>query len=200
MRESLVYMIKSTGITHFPTHKELNEFYGSSSLSVALTRMGGTRRWSKMLNLPAKACANTEFGNKYELQAISDIKQEVGVKCVLTTERYPYDLYTENNTKIDVKASMPLKGRNFDVWSFNLEKRVPTCDIYLFYCIGWDSKIVKRVIIPSCAIAGIGQIGIGSLSKYDNYIERWDLVEDYDNFMNEMSHRIDLIPKRRTMA
>lgn len=199
IREALEKMISETGITHFPTHKELNDFYGNHALSVVLSRRGGTRRWCKILNLSPRACSNTCFGNKYERKAIEDIEKETGIKSELTKERYPYDVYTDNGTKIDIKASMPMRGRNFECWSFSLEKRVPTCDIYIFYCIGWDDEVKKRVIIPSCAIAGIKQMSIGGLCRYDNYIERWDLIKEYDVFMNDMKNKIDILPKRRTM-
>lgn len=199
IKEAVELVVKETGITHFPTHRELNDYYGNNGLSVRLSRTGGTRRWSKILNLPPSACSNTKFGNKYELQAITDIKQETGLNSELTIERYPYDIYVENGVKVDIKASMPLKGRNFDCWTFNLEKKIPTCDVYIFYCIDNIAEIRKRVIIPSCVLYGISQVGIGSLSKYDNYIERWDLIMEYDNFLKGIKNKISLIPKRRTV-
>lgn len=198
IKKALELVVKDTGITHFPTHRELNEYYGNSSLSVRLTRTGGTRKWSKILNLPPSACSNTKLGNKYELKAITDIKQETGLDSELTIERYPYDIYTGNGVKVDIKTSMPMKGRNFDCWTFNLEKKIPTCDFYIFYCIDRIAEIKKRIIIPSCVLYGIAQVGIGSLSKYDNYIERWDLIMEYDNFLKEIKNKISLIPKRRT--
>jgi hypothetical protein len=198
IKEAVKLVVKDTGITHFPTHKELDEYYGNYALSVILSKTGGTRRWSKILNLPPSACSNTKFGNKYELQAIEDIKQEIGLDSELAIERYPYDIYVENGVKIDIKASMPLKGRNFDCWSFNLEKKMPTCDIYIFYCINTSAEIAKRVIIPSCVLQGTKQVGIGTLSKYDNYIERWDLIKEYSDFLINIKEKIDFIPKRRT--
>ena len=197
-KEALENMIKETGISHFPTHKQLEDFYGDKGLTVYLSRNGGTRRWAEIFNLPTKACDNTVFGNKYELQAIEDIKRETGLDSKLTCERFPYDIYTGNGVKIDVKSSKPLRYRNFENWSFNLEKKIPTCDIYVFYCITFDEIVSKCVIIPSCCIDGIKQVGIGQLSKYDNYIERWDLIKEYGDFLSNIKKKIDLIPKRRT--
>lgn len=193
-------LVKDTGQSHFPTHKQMDEYYGGYGLSVAISRQGGIRRWSKVVGLPPAKCQNTEFGDKYELKAIEDIKQETGLDSILAPVRFPYDIYTDNTVKVDVKASRPMKGRNFDVWSFNLEKKIPTCDLFIFYCITGKHEIAKRVIIPACVMSGIKQVGIGSKSKYDNYIERWDLINDYARFQKDMSKRIMLIPKRRTTA
>ena len=195
---AIAKMIEETKITHFPTHKELNEFYCGCGLSAQISRRGGTRKWSKIFNLPVNNCDNIVFGNRYELQAIEDIKNETGYDSELTKERYPYDLFTNDLLKIDIKASKPLKGRNIDAWSFNLEKRMPTCDIYIFYCVNATDEIVKRVIVPACAINGIKQVTIGLLSKYDNYIERWDIIRYYSSFLSEMKTKIELMPKRRT--
>lgn len=195
---AVMQVVNTTGQTHFPTHRELNEFYGDSSLSKILSRHGGIRRWSDICNLPPAKCSNTKFGDKYELQAIKDIKQETGLQSVLAPVRFPYDVYTDNAVKIDIKAATPLKGRNFDVWSFNLEKKMPTCDIFIFYCITSKLEVAKRVIIPSNVVAGTKQVGIGTLSKYDNYIERWDLIVEYSDFMLKIKNLISLIPKRRT--
>lgn len=197
---AVMEIVRTTGQSHFPTHKQMDEFYGNSSLSKAVTRNGGIRRWTEILHLPPAKCKNTSFGDKYELQAIEDIKTETGLDSMLAPVRFPYDIYTDNAVKIDIKASMPLKGRNFDVWSFNLEKKIPTCDLFVFYCVTGQNDIAKRVIIPACVLSGIKQVGIGSKSKYDNYIERWDLINEYAAFQNDMSKRVMLIPKRRTTA
>lgn len=198
--DSIRTVIETTGISHFPTHRELDEFYGNKSVSCQLSKRGGIRRWSKLFELPPAKCANTKFGDTYELKAIEDIEEETGLKSILAPVRYPYDIYTNSTVKIDVKASMPLKGRNFDCWSFNLEKKIPTCDIYIFYCVRSDLKTSKRLIIPSSVLSGTKQVGIGSLSKYDNYIERWDYIAEYNDFMTDMKDQTELIPKRRTMA
>lgn len=196
--ELIEKVLKDVSISHFPTHRELNEYYGNRSLSVQISRRGGTKRWADIFNLPVAMCKNTNFGSKYEMKAIEDIKQETGFNSELTKPRYPYDILTDQSLKIDIKASKPSRGKNFDCWSFNLEKNMPTCDIYIFYCLKWTDEISKRLIIPSCALNGIKQLGIGSLSKYDNYVERWDLIKNYGDFLSEMKTKIDLIPKRRS--
>ena len=196
--DAIMEIVRTTGQSHFPTHRQMNEYYGNKGLSGTVSKRGGNRRWTEICHLPPAKCKNTAFGDKYEIETIEDIKRETGLESILAPVRFPYDVYTDNSVKIDIKASMPLRGRNFDIWSFNLEKKIPTCDLYIFYCITRRNEATKRVIIPACVLSGVKQVGIGSMSKYDNYIERWDLIIDYANFQSNMSKRIKLIPRRRT--
>lgn len=198
IKDSISMVIFGTGIDHFPTHKEMDNYFGNRALSNRVTKSGGTKRWAKEFNLPLKQCAKSSFGDKYEEQAEKDIKTETGINSKRTTVRYPYDIYAGNGIKIDIKASMPAKGRKFDIWNFNLEKKIPTCDFYIFYCVDNELNIVKRVIVPACVIEGIKQVGIGTLSRYDSYIERWDLIKTYDDFLKEIKSKVEFIHKRRS--
>lgn len=197
VEEAIKTLVDCTGQKHFPTHSEIINFYNNNALCVQISRRGGSREWAKKMNMTLKDC-ESKLGNEYELKAIEDIKNNTGFDSYLTKPRYPYDIYTNNQLKIDVKVSMPMKGRKYGSWTFNLEKREPTCDIFIFYCLDYAGSIVKTSIIPACAISGTKQLGMGELSKYDNYADRWDLIVEYDELLNKIKSKINLIPKRRS--
>lgn len=114
--------------------------------------------------------------------------------------RYPYDLLTNGNIKVDVKTSRKLDRKNsaFPYYSFNLEKREPTCDIFIFYCLDVDCNIDRTVIIPSCIISGKTQIGMGGLTKWEAYEDKWDYFDKYNEFYLDVLKTKKEIRKRRS--
>lgn len=197
IESELKHCISIIGEDHFPTHSELINQCNCKALAVAVSKNGGTKYWADKLNMPIKNCEST-LGNTFEIQAINDIKLNTNLESVTTVPRYPYDLYTADCIKIDIKASLPLKRSKIKDWSFNLEKKMPTCDIFIFYCLDKDHSIIKTCIVPSSVLSGITQVGMGSLSKYDSYTDRWDLILDYYKFYLEQKNKIAFIPKRRS--
>ena len=96
--------------------------------------------------------------------------------------RYPYDLLVGNNIKVDVKVSK-MYNNTIKMYTFNLEKRFPTCDIFVAYCIDDNKNIVKTYVIPSAILSGITQLSVGiDKSKYDIYLDKWDIVDKYAKF------------------
>lgn len=70
--------------------------------------------------------SETAFGNRFEIEAISDIFENTGLHSVQPSTRHPYDLIVDNSVKIDVKASKEFTNNcNSKAFTFNLEKRVP---------------------------------------------------------------------------
>lgn len=180
--EEVLKIVKEFNMETFPTHKELYEHFGDKSLSNAISKHGGTKYFSDKMNLKIKAC-ESKFGEKYELLAIDKILEFTNLNSEKMCVGYPYDLLTDKNIKIDIKVSNLF---NQSYYSFNLEKKSPTCDIFILFCVNKDEAIDKTIIIPSCIISGITQIGIGNKSKYDKYINRWDFIEKYCLFYNNI--------------
>ena len=186
IEERIMNIVNKQELTTFPTHSQMVSFYGNRGLAVKVSKTGGTRKWAKRLNLPLKSC-ESEFGNDYELLAIRLIKENLGFHCLKTKPRYPYDILVDDNIKIDVKVSYPFKNNcNAYANSFNLEKTEPTCDIYILFCLNLDSQITKTLIIPSCVLSGQTQVGVGSVSKYDEYIDNWILLKQYSEFYKRL--------------
>lgn len=175
-------IIEKFSMKTFPTHSELREYCGSKNISTAISKHGGTRYWAEKLNLPIKVC-ESEFGNDYELLAMKKIEELFGYKCIQTKPRYPYDLLINENIKIDVKVSRQF-FTNCHTWqnTFNLEKKDPTCDIFILFCLDNSGNYLKTVILSSCCVSGRTQVGIGKNSKYNKFIDNWEVVKTYNEF------------------
>lgn len=174
---------------YLPSRKEMIELYGNSSLSVAISKYGGLKYWSKRLGIPVKECESS-FGNKFENIAIKEIERHSGLKAVYTNSRYPYDILVDDSVKVDVKASkLYHKTKYANVGCFNLEKKLQTCDVFIFYCLDDNGNAYKRLIIPSTTLSGQCQIGIGQQSKWNMYIDRWDIIVSHADFFRQFKEK-----------
>ena len=180
--EMVAEIVKSNNMKTFPTHSELVEYFGNVGITNAISRHGGTNYFANKMGLDIKICESS-FGEEYELLTMKKIKELFGYECKKTKPRYPYDILVNGNIKIDVKVSRQF-FTNCNSWqnSFNLEKKDPTCDIFVFYCLDNNGNYLKTVILPSCCASGRNQLGIGKKSKYDSYIDAWNIVSDYNEF------------------
>ena len=88
-----------------------------------------------------------------------------------------------------MKSSTIIENNNgYKYHSFNLEKKEPTCDIYILYCIDNSDLIYKTYIIPSCHVYGQTQIGISAygISKWDRYKNNWAIFNTYNEFYQKL--------------
>lgn len=184
--KAILRIVNSLGINTFPTRSEIQNFYGNSALTNHISKNGGTRRWAEKLNLPIKQC-ESELGNDYELFAIKEIRNHVRLIARQTKPRYPYDLLVDESIKVDVKVSYPFMNNcGSYANTFNLEKKDPTCDIFILYCLDLEGEIIKTLIIPSCVTSGKTQIGVGRDSKWDCYKDKWEYLMEYSLFINNL--------------
>lgn len=198
-KEAIMEIVNSLKLKHFPSKRQIIDFCGNNALANRISRSGGSRYYADLLKLEIVNC-ESEFGNFFEELAIDEILENTGFSSLHTNVRYPYDLLTNGNIKVDVKASKKVKNKNanFPYHSFNLEKREPTCDIFVFYCLDENMEIEKRVIIPSCLLSGKTQVGIGGLSKWDAYIDKWEYFDIYNKFYDSVKSTAIYLPKRRS--
>ena len=184
IEQKIMEVVNKLNLDHFPTHAEMVKALGDKSLPCKISKDKGTIYWAEKMGLPIKY-SETSFGNKFEIVAISDIFENTGLHSVQTSSRHPYDLITDNSVKIDVKVSKEFTNNcNVKSFSFNLEKREPTCDIFVLYCLNNDETMRKVLIIPSCTLLGQTQVGVGENSKWNEYMERWDYIKQYSDFFN----------------
>lgn len=197
--DNLNLVINTLNIDYFPTKKEMNDFFGDSGLSNKICKTGGSKYWAGKMSLELKDC-ESKLGNKYEIIALNYIKNNLQLNTFEMKPRYPYDIFSGINVKIDVKVAFKSinEGCSMAYYSFNLEKKYPTCDIYILYCLGDDGSIEKTYIIPSCFVVGQTQIGISNLSKWELFEDRWDYIEQYNNFYNNILQSNSVVSKRRT--
>lgn len=199
VEEEIKKVIDELGLKRFPTKREIEEFYGNKELSNKIVRGGGSRYYASLFGLEL-VHTESEFGNFYEEYAIDDIFKNTGFLSSHMKPRYPYDLLTNGNIKVDVKTSRKLENKNpaFPYYSFNLEKREPTCDLFIFYCLDKECNIDRTIIIPSCIISGKTQIGMGGLTKWEVYEGKWDYFEKYNEFYLDLLSTKKEIGKRRS--
>lgn len=199
VEKEIMNIVNTLKLDRFPTKEEMIEFYGNRSLASKVSKSGGSRYYASILNLKLKGC-ETEFGGFYEDYAIDDITEHTGLSSVQMEIKYPYDILTDGNIKVDIKTSKRLhrKESAMPYYSFNLEKRDPTCDIFIFYCLNDELYIDKTIIVPSCLLAGKTQVGMGGLSKWDAYIDRWDYFKAYSEFYKGIKETEIITPKRRS--
>lgn len=185
---SIERVINSLELDRFPTHSEMVEFYGDKSLTNKISKSGGTKYWATRLGYSVKNC-ESKFGDFYERYSIDDILKNTKLKSYKNKVGYPYDITTNKHIKVDVKSSTIIENNNgYKYHSFNLEKKEPTCDIYILYCIDNSDLIYKTYIIPSCHVYGQTQIGISAygISKWDRYKNNWAIFNTYNEFYQKL--------------
>lgn len=187
VKGALQDLLKKEKLTYMPTAKQVREFMGNSSLVDAISRHGGYVFWAKELDLPLQR-GDTNLGREYELYCMEYLVNEFGFACEQMSIKHPYDLLV-GDIKVDVKcANLYKTPKNAYFYTFNLEKRSPTCDIFVCYCLG-ENGIAKTYVIPAVMLSGKCQLSVGEkTSVYDKYLDRWDLFEKYNEFYENIKN------------
>lgn len=172
-------VINALCIERMPTRKETVIVTKSNSLNCAICRTYKYSGWAKRLGLSIGNGSDTWFGKMYEEKA-TNLLMLLGYKVERMPTKHPYDLLLNDAIKIDVKAAKPYVQKNTGnkYHTYNLEKRNPTCDIYLLFALDDTERIF---IIPSLFVNQT-QIGIGKDSKYNKFMDRWDYIKKFDHF------------------
>lgn len=165
-----------------PTRAQVVDMCGNNSLAVAITKHGGYKYWANELGLEMTVC-ETRKGEYFEC-ICCEYLESMGFICKTPKPRYPYDILADE-VKIDVKCGSLYNGSHGNFYTFNLEKEMPTCDIYVCYCLGDKMNIIRTYVIPAVIMSGKTQLSIGEeKSKYDRYLSRWDIIREYADFLN----------------
>lgn len=175
-------------IDRFPTHSEIFNYTGNSSLNSAISKRGGTKFWMEKLGCKEKQC-ESQFGNYFEEYSVDLIKEKTGFDAYKNQVRYPYDITVNKHIKVDIKASsIVTNNQGYQYHSFNFGKKEPTCDIFLIFCTDYDGDINKIYVIPSCIVYGQTQVGISAYgnSKWDKFKDAWGYFDKYNSFYNEI--------------
>jgi len=185
IKEGIELVMYKAGIETMPTVSVTKKVLGNSSLSNAISKNGGFNYWAARLNLEQLGC-ETSLGKDYETYCLMFIQNELDLNVKQMSYKYPYDLLVENNIKIDVKVGKLYMNKG-SMYTFNLEKRAPTCDVFVAYCIDDNKDIIKTYVIPSSIMSGKTQLSVGiNRSKYDIYLDNWNLVYTYNKFYNKL--------------
>lgn len=185
VKQSILEVMEKLKISSMPTQTMTKNITGNNSLNNAITRSGGRIEWSKRLNVECKG-VETMLGRHFELLCQDSIIEKFDFDVEQMNCNYPYDLLANNQIKIDVKVSK-MYQKDFSMYTFNLGKKYPTCDLFVCYCVDDNENIIKTYVIPSAILSGKTQLSVGvKASKYDIYLDGWILLKAYDNFYKKI--------------
>lgn len=176
VEQEIKEVMRAMNIDRMPSRSEIELIRGDTSLTNKITKTGGFYFWANKLGLEIKN-SETKFGYEIE-KKISEKLAGDGYSCILTSIRHPYDILVDGCVKIDVKSAKKTRVKEGLVYSFNLEKKEQTCDVYVAVCLGDEESIEKIYVIPAHIMTGKKQLCLGvKNSIYDSYIDRWDIIE-----------------------
>ena len=181
VQQKIEHVMEKLDLTTMPTRSMIVNVTGNQSLVNEITRSGGVIGWAERLGIEHRGIETT-MGTRFEKTCMEFIQSKYDFNVEMMKAGYPYDLLVNDNIKIDVKSSRMYQGKH-NMYTFNLEKRFPTCDIFVAYCIDEENRIIRTYVVPSKVLSGITQLSIGiSKSKYDIYLDKWDVLLKYDEF------------------
>lgn len=169
-------------ISRMPSSSEL-ESIGRVDLQNAISKNGGFRRWSERLNLTLNNSASSK-GQNYELK-VKKWLMSLGHEVMLMSSGHPYDLLVNNNVKIDVKVGAAHHHFGSRSHTFRPSSKHSTCDIYICVALDETEEVENTFIIPS-KFAQVQTLNIGTNSKYDVFINRWEFVKEYTDFYDSI--------------
>jgi hypothetical protein len=151
-----------------PSKNELSAMK-KESLASSITRHGGYRAWALRMSLSLK---NTETARGQIIEdAICLFLAEQKFVVERMTTRAPYDFFVNGHLRIDVKSAQ-YGEYGHDHYSkgfvFALNKKIPTCDLYILCGVNKGNEILWRYFIPASQ-ARITILTITPHGKYTRY-------------------------------
>lgn len=186
IKKEIFKVADALNLSRMPSKSEIEFVTKNSALTNKISKTGGFYKWAERLNLKIKD-SETKLGYAYELE-VRDRLRKLGYLAETTGIRHPYDLIVNNAIKIDVKVARPfINQKSGRYHTFHLEKLPHTCDLYIIVALDEEGIEEKLLIIPSKCIQSISQLSIGRVSAYDIYKDRWDYLEQYNDFYNKLA-------------
>lgn len=188
IESELLKSIEILGLKRMPTGAELMRL-GRNDLHVKIGRTKKYRGWAEHLGLPLKNSCTLD-GQLCE-DYVEAMLIRLGHDVESMSTKFPYDLLVNGSVKIDVKMANPYMLRGSRVHTFGINKKSPTCDIYI--CLAYDenAELERLLVIPS-HLARVKTLCIGKESKYNEFINRWDLINEYTDFSTNIHRKFSL--------
>lgn len=175
IRDGIMAIVAANGEKRMPTSDEIVAYCGGYGLLSAMRRSGGAIRWGEILGLPTGA-DSTLLGWRHERYAQQQL-QKRGHIVDHYGRNNPYDLLADQAVKIEVKTAHLTGPAGKREYTCRL-RQPHRADIVIVYCLADGDAVAKTYIIPAHVLHNISQLTVGRYhSKYDNYIDRWDLVD-----------------------
>lgn len=182
--EEILKIKLSLNLFRMPTVNEVKNNFGNSLVS-AITKCGGFKYFANKLNLPLKK-SETKLGQDFEI-SIGRILEEKKYKVTQMSTLFPYDILINDCLKIDAKVAKRynLHGNNY--CTFGINKDYQTCDLYIFQCLDENENVLYTFIIPSHLVKQKSvSINLDNPNKYYKFMDRWDLIEKYIDFLTNI--------------
>lgn len=184
IKKEILKTVEIFNLNRMPTRKEILDTNLGVSLHNAISRGNGYYEWAKILNLEIKD-SETFMGIQYE-NLCKEQLINFGYAVETTPMKAPYDLLVNDNIRIDVKSGCAYYINGCRTHTFTTSKKYSTCDIYVMYALNEDGSEIERVlVIPSKLLNAINAT-MGTNSKYNVFIDRWDYIGMYDDFYNKI--------------
>lgn len=168
-----------TKLGRMPSVQELGNS-GRWDLANVIARRGGFKKWADRMGVAQKG---TETHRGLAIQAtVGRALRSHGYQIEEMTTRAPYDLLVNDRLRIDVKSARcyTYKKKHDQLtpvgYIFGLNKRVPTCDLYILCCLSDDDKILERYYVPSSE-ARIVTITITPTGRYLQFKESIEQID-----------------------
>lgn len=184
IKSEIYKVMNALNITRMPSKTEIELVTGKTSLVSIIGHKGGLYKYAKKLNLEVKR-SETQTGKGFEVIAIDMIVNK-GYEVKRMTTKYPFDLLVNNNISVDVKAARSYINNGSRVHTVGINKKYSTCDIYIIFLLDKADEIERTLIIPGNELK-LTSLNLGKDSKYNKYIDRWDLIERYDKFYKQLA-------------
>ena len=179
IRSEILEITKALNLNRMPSNQEIKNIMGDTSLTNAIRRHGGYYEWANKLELDMKNC-ETKFGKRYE-RVVKEILETKGYEVEQMSIKHPYDLLVNKSIKIDVKAARRYYYTdNSYFYTFNLEKKNATCDIYV--CLTVNEEVIEKTLVIPSKFLNKTQLTLGINSIYDKYINKWDYIKQFNDF------------------
>lgn len=186
IKQGVKRVIVALNLDRMPSQSECVGFYGNYCLSNAVAkRKGGWYGLAREMGFAIKE-SETLLGKTQE-GVVCEILKARGFEVERMPQNFPYDLLVDNCVKVDVKASHLYRGKQGNFFTFNLEKRYATCDIYVLLTLDEDNNILNSFIVPSKFVIKNTQISIGEyVSKYHKFRDRWDYISNLSEYLESI--------------
>lgn len=184
VKKEIYKVMETLNINRMPSAQECEYVFKNARLSSKIAKSGGFYKWADKLGLEIKDC-ETKTGKGFEVKA-TDLLEKQGYKVERMSTKYPYDLLINDHVRIDVKTGRAYILKGSRVHTVGINKKYATCDLYLIFALDERDNIEKTFIIPGTELK-LTSLNFGANSKYDIYLDRWDLLEKFDKFYKQLA-------------
>lgn len=184
IKQSILHTMQQLNIDRMPSRSEILSIENNASLHNAIVRSYGYYKWAERLNLEIKD-SETLFGTQYQ-EICLEYLSKLGYVVEDTSTKAPYDLLINNNVRVDVKSGCAYNMRGSRVHSFGINKKFPTCDLYIIYALNENTDNIERIFVIPSKDFKLVSLCIGANSKYNKYINKWNLIDIYIEFYNKL--------------